>query len=157
MGRPTKYDPSYVRWAERFARRGFTQAEIAELLEVDVSTLERWLVAYPEFRGALKVGASAADDRVERTLYERATGYKRWVERPVVVKCGKDQERVEIVRVLEELPPDVTAQIFWLKNRDRENWRDRHDHELTGQVTWVRDDPTQRPAGYDRKSPAASH
>ena len=58
-----------------------------------------WKKKYPEFRGALKAGKDAFDDRVERSLYQLAIGWGN-------------------------LPPDVTACIFWLKNRRKEQWCD---------------------------------
>ena len=33
------------------------------------------------------------------------------------------------------VPPDTTAMIFWLKNRKKGEWRDRMDHEHSGEVT----------------------
>jgi hypothetical protein len=61
-----------------------------------------------------------SDARVERSLYNRAVGYSFNSEK---IFCNKDGE-VTRVPIVEHVPPDVTAQIFWLKNRDPARWRD---------------------------------
>jgi hypothetical protein len=71
---------------------------------------------------ALKVAKDAADARVERRLWERAMGYSHLSEK---LFCSRGKViRVEIV---EHYPPDTTACIFWLKNRQPGRWRDRVD------------------------------
>jgi len=138
----------FARMVAKLARRGFTRFEIAGFLEVNRETVRRWEAAYPEFCGALKSGAGAADDRVERSLYERAVGYSFESEK---LFCGKDGAVTRVPYVV-HCPPDVTAQIFWLKNRRPNTWRDRADVSNASHVTWIFDDPTQRPEGYNRKS-----
>ena len=69
---------------------------------------------------SLKAGKADADDRVERSLYSRAVGYSFNSEK---IFCNKDGE-VTRVPIVEHVPPDVTAQIFWLKNRKPSEWRD---------------------------------
>jgi hypothetical protein len=91
-------------------RAGFTDRELAELFDVSLSTIEKWKRQRDEFRNDLKIGKAEADKHVERSLYERATGYS--------------YNTVKIFRDIEHVPPDVTAQIFWLKNRDPAHWRD---------------------------------
>jgi hypothetical protein len=72
------------------------------------------------FRNALKTGKAEADKRVERALYERATRYSYDAVKIVRDKNGN------IIKVpyQQHVPPEVTAQIFWLKNRDPARWRD---------------------------------
>jgi hypothetical protein len=82
-----------------------------------------------DFLGSLKAGKEEADDRVERSLYSRAVGYSFNSEK---IFCNKDGE-VTRVPIVEHVPPDVTAQIFWLKNRDPAHWRDAWQMEhVTG-------------------------
>jgi hypothetical protein len=75
-----------------------------------------------------EVGKEEADARVERSLYMRAVGYSYDAEKIFCDKNGK----VTRVPYREHLPPDVTAQIFWLKNRDPAHWRDawQVDHSI---------------------------
>lgn len=126
-GRPTAYKPQYAEQAEKLCKLGATDIEIADFFAVTDRTIYRWQAEYPEFCQALKVGKETADDRVERSLYHRASGYTFDSE-----KVFQFQGAIVRAKTREHVPPDTTAAIFWLKNRRREDWRDRHDHELTG-------------------------
>jgi hypothetical protein len=59
--------------------------------------------------------------RVERSLYQRANGYNYEAVK-IFMPAGAKQPVV--VHYVEHMPPDVTAGIFWLKNRDPQHWRD---------------------------------
>jgi hypothetical protein len=124
-GRPPKYKPSFAGQASKLCALGATNADLADFFEVSIRTIERWTAEHEEFCRAVKEAKEAADDRVERSLYQRAVGYSFDSEKVF-------NNRGEIVRAKtrEHCPPDVTAQIFWLKNRRKEVWRDRH--ELAG-------------------------
>lgn len=128
-GRPTKFQPEFVAQARKLADLGATDREVAEFFEVDERTLHRWKHQHAEFCQSLKVGKSAADARVEQSLYRRAVGYSFDAEKVF-------QFRGIIVRAptVEHVPPDTTAAIFWLKNRDPENWRDKQEHEHSGEL-----------------------
>lgn len=122
-GRPSKYDPAYSEQARKLCEQfGATDADLALFFKVDLSSIKRWMVAYPEFRAAVLVGKQVADDRVERSLYQRAVGYEH---DSVKIFLPKDSRRPVYARFVAHVPPDVTAQIFWLKNRRKADWRDR--------------------------------
>lgn len=127
MARPSKFKPEFVEQAEKLCRLGATDIEIADFFEVDVRTLYRWKVQHDGFCQALKAGKDVADDRVERSLFSRATGYEH-DEVDIRVVGG------EIVQtpVRKFYPPDTTAAIFWLKNRRPDEWRDKTESALTG-------------------------
>jgi hypothetical protein len=93
---------------------------LALIFGVGEATIDNWKAQHPEFLGSLKHGKEAADARVERSLYQRATGYSFNSEK---IFCNKEGE-VTRVPIVEHVPPDVTAQIFWLKNRKPSEWRD---------------------------------
>jgi hypothetical protein len=98
-----------------------------EAFDVSVVTIDSWKIRYPEFLGPLKAGKEEADKRVERSLYQRAVGYSY---NAVKIFCDKNGN-VTKVPYKEHVPPDVTAQIFWLKNRDPAKWRDAWQLEHT--------------------------
>lgn len=137
IGRPSSYQPGYAVQAKKLCELGATDIEIADFFEVSDRTIYRWQIKYPEFCQALKSGKSAADERVERSLYHKATGYTFESEKIF-------QHQGEIVRAAfrEHVPPDTTSMIFWLKNRRPDQWRDRVVSEHTGPdggplvVTW---------------------
>lgn len=127
-GRPTKYDPDFVRQAAILCERGATDAEIAEIFDVSTRTLARWKADYPDFCQALNIGKDLCDQRVERTLYQKAVGFHYTEQEAIKVKRDKDLEEVEIVDVEKYAMPDNTSAIFWLKNRRPDRWRDRQEN-----------------------------
>lgn len=124
-GRPSKYDPKFVQQAEKLCALGATDAEMADFFAVSIATLNTWKTRFPEFLAAIKDAKDFADDRVERSFYQRAVGYTY-----DAVKFHVYKGRVIKTQYREHVPPDVVAGIFWLKNR--KNWRDRSHHEVTG-------------------------
>ena len=120
MGRPSSFRPEFVEMVRHLCKLGATDADLADAFGVSIPTVDTWKAKHPDFLGSLKAGKAEADDRVERSLYSRAVGYSFNSEK---IFCNKDGE-VTRVPIVEHVPPDVTAQIFWLKNRKPSEWRD---------------------------------
>lgn len=131
-GRPSSYKPEYAKQAKKLALLGATDRDLADFFEVNQQTIDNWKIRYPEFLGSLKLGKEEADGRVERSLFQRAIGYE---QDAVKIFMPKDAVDPVYAPYRERVAPDVTACIFWLKNRKREEWRDRQEHEHTGKVT----------------------
>lgn len=116
-----------------WARDGLTMAEIAGNVGVTSRTLQRWQNLQPEIKEALRKGKEPADVRVENELYRAAIGYKYTVKKPIKIRTEKTlegkgkiiEERIEFVDEEFYVPGNQTAQIFWLKNRKPEKWRDK--------------------------------
>lgn len=106
---------------EAWARDGLTDEQIALKMGINVATLYRYKQSYCEICDALKKGKEIVDIQVENALFKRAMGYE--YEETKIIISEKDGRRVETVK--KQMPPDTTAQIFWLKNRKPEKWRDR--------------------------------
>lgn len=119
-GRPSKFKPEFIRQAKLLANKAFTDAEVAEFFEVPRQTLYRWLSERPDFRDALKLGKEESDNRVERSLFERAVGYRH-----PDTHISNYQGVITLTPFEKHYPPDSTACIFWLKNRRPETWRDK--------------------------------
>lgn len=136
-GRPTKYNKEFhPKLALLLAEKGLTLPQIAEQMKVAPSTVSKWQVEHVEFSEALKNGKEGPDDLVERSLFERATGFKHTVQKPMSVSNGTGMgSEIEIVEFEERIVPDVTAQIFWLKNRRPERWREKVDQVHSGTVS----------------------
>ena len=101
---------------------GMTEAELAELFDVDPKTLWNWRRNNPEFEEATRLGKEGPNNRVVAAIFQRAIGYSYEVQKSRVDKSGNLIEWTETVH----MPADVTACIFWLKNRDNQNWNDRN-------------------------------
>lgn len=120
-GRPTSYRPEYAARAGELCLNGAIDRELADEFGVDISTIHHWKVRHPAFLNSIKRNKEIADERVIESLYHRANGYTFDAVRFVGTEGKRFPYR-------EHVPPDVTAQIFWLKNRQPELWRDRHEH-----------------------------
>lgn len=116
---------------EAWARDGLTDEQIAKNVGIACSTLYVWKGSYPEITEALKKGKEVVDIQVENALLKRALGYaftevtkERVAERDPGTGEILGSSMIVTKEVIKEVTPDVTAQIFWLKNRKPEAWRD---------------------------------
>lgn len=130
-GRPSDYKDTFPEQAQKIALLGATDQEVADFFEVDVRTIYRWKHDHPEFCQALKVGKEVADERVERSLYQKAIGYEQ-DEVKIFMPGGSEDPVYAPYRA--KIPPDTTAAIFWLKNRRSQEWRDKQDVEHSGTI-----------------------
>jgi hypothetical protein len=132
-GRPSKYNPkSTPKIAYAMALAGRTDKQISEYLEISESTLNKWKLDYPVFLESLKSGKEEPDNLVERSLFERATGYVN--KNAVKIFMPANAEEPVYAPYHEHVAPDVTAQIFWLKNRRPDRWRDKQDIDFKGSM-----------------------
>ena len=106
---------------EGWARDGLTDEQIAGNAGINPATLYVWKQKYPEISEALKRGKEVVDRQVENALLKRALGY----EYEEVKEKFEGNVMTERTVTKKEVVPDVTAQIFWLKNRRPDKWRDK--------------------------------
>ena len=99
-GRPPAIKKINLDMIFKLYKLGLTDKQVADIINISVSTLNTYKKKYPDFLESLKKGKEISDNNVVEALYQKATGYNG-------------------------LPPDTTACIFWLKNRQPENWRDK--------------------------------
>lgn len=119
-GRPTDFRDNFIEQAYNLALLGATDAQMAKIFDVSEQTFNAWKHKHPKFLEALKEGKEEADAKVVKSLYNRALGYSHADE-----KIFNDNGKALIVPTTKHYPPDVTAAIFWLKNRQSKIWRDR--------------------------------
>ena len=106
---------------EGWARDGLTDEQIAKNIGINRTTLYDWKKKEVNIADALKKGKEVIDFEVENALLKKALGYT------ITIKEEK-LDRDGCVHTLEKdvhIPPDTTAQIFWLKNRKKEQWREK--------------------------------
>lgn len=104
-----------------WARDGLIDSQIAKNMGVAYSTLREWVKKFPALSAVLKESKEVVDREVENALLKRALGYS-YTE----TKTKKEDGVItEVTTTVKEVVPDVTAQIFWLKNRKPETWRDK--------------------------------
>ena len=112
---------------------GATNEEIADAIGVSKRTIIRWAKEHESFGKALAEGKAVSDAKVIRSLYKRATGYDYTEEKKIVeVDADGNVKPVRVETTKKHVPPDVAAQCFWLKNRQRERWQDRPQDYIQG-------------------------
>ena len=111
---------------EGWARDGLTEEQISRNMGISLTTLKDWRKKYPSISAALKKGRGVVDFEVESALYRRAMGYTA-EEKTREYRVGDDGEMHLVAEKVsfKHVPPDTTAQIFWLKNRRSKEWRDK--------------------------------
>jgi hypothetical protein len=127
MPRPSKFKEEYIDQARKLCKLGATDRELADFFGVSEKTLNNWKLESDEFLQSLKSGKDEADDRVERSLFARAVGYEH-DDVDIRVIEGKVVE----TPIVKHYAPDTTAAIFWLKNRRKDEWRDKVTQEHQG-------------------------
>ena len=121
--------PKYEKWLEEdnllllesWARDGLTDEQIAHNMGISTATLYNYKKSHLEILNALKKGKEVVDYEVENALLQRALGYE-YEEIKIEKEHGEITKKVTIKK---RMPPDTTAQIFWLKNRKPDKWREK--------------------------------
>jgi ACT domain-containing protein len=132
-GRKSKWETHVkpkLKLIQNWCKDGDIEEVICKKLGVGVSTFARYKDEFKELREVLKNGKAEIDYMVENALLKRALGSKT-----KELKKTIDAEGNEIItETVKEIVPDTTAQIFWLKNRKPEQWRDKKHIDHSGGV-----------------------
>lgn len=138
-GRKSKYESVVkpnLELIEGWLLNGITEREIARRLHIAHSTFQAYKQQFPDFSDRLKKGRELADIRVENALFRSAVGFEYEEVKTEYYENGKKvlqnndpdaKQSKKITKVTRKVPGDVTAQIFWLKNRRPDKWRDRKE------------------------------
>jgi hypothetical protein len=123
---------------EGWARDGLTDEQIAHNMGISVASLYNWKNKHLEILEALKRGKEVVDRQVENALLKRALGYRyEEVTRESNWNEKSEQYEMTVTKVVtKEVQPDTTAQIFWLKNRKSDVWRDKQNIEHSGSISY---------------------
>lgn len=135
---------------EGWARDGLTDEQIARNMGIAYSTLRLWMDKFSAISAAIKKGKAPVDIEVENALLKKALGFSVKIKKPIKVRTKKqlkdkgtiEEERIEYAEEEVYIPPDTIAQIFWLKNRRPDKWRDKPAIEMN-----KADDPLMRLLG----------
>ena len=143
-------EPENLILLEGWARDGLTDEDIANKMGITRSTFYAWKDKYSVISDALKNGKEVADFAVENALYKSALGYDV-VEYEEKIDAMGVKQRCEKKR---HIPPNTTAQIFWLKNRKPSVWREKQEakvevYESDGFLDAIKADAAETFAGGD--------
>lgn len=119
-----------------WARKGLTDEQIAKNMGVRRSTLSDWKNKYPDISDALKKGKEVVDIEVENALLRKALGFS-YIEETRERRFNKttgEYEMMVVKSVKKHCPPDTIAAIFWLKNRNPMDWRERNRESVADNI-----------------------
>lgn len=153
-GRPTKYEVKYNAQVYKLCLAGYIDQEIADFFEVHTDTINEWKKVYPKFKAALQKGKKLADLKVVESLFKNAVGYQ--TTEVTFEKCG-DKQTVSVSTageimandeykkkvVVKDVPGIPSTQIFWVKNRINQHWRDKQELEVSQKVIEVEAPPEE--------------
>ena len=126
-GRKSKYHTHVeprLKEIEAWARDGLTDEQIAKNLGVAYSTFRKYRDEHSALSASLKKGKEVVDREVENALLKRALGYEYEEVKTLIEEVdGKKKKKVE--KVIKHVPADVSAAIFWLRNRKGFVWSNR--------------------------------
>lgn len=125
-GRPSKFISLFATKIPEYLKKGKTQVQIAELLEVHPNTIARWMKKNADLWLACNEAKQSADELVEAALFKRATGYEHQATKFFSYEGASWSEEY-----IERYPPDTAAAMFWLKNRQPKKWQEKNHTELT--------------------------
>ena len=136
MGKYEDYVKPRLFEIKMWSREGLTYQEIAKRLGIAVITLKAYRETQKELKNALIEGRQVADYKVEDALYKKALGYKvnEEVKERVFNKDTREYEIITTKVISKEVPPDMQAVAFWLKNRKSATWREKQDLNFNGQL-----------------------
>ena len=127
MGRPSVFSKKIQGQIKSLALLGLTEEQIADGVGITRQTIYNWKNKYPKFFEDLADWKKQADEKVVKSLYQRAKGYScpetkaQWVN-------DKDGGHWEYAEITRHYPPDPTSMIYWTKNRLPE-WSDKQEHQ----------------------------
>ena len=117
---------------EGYAREGLTDEQIAAKIGINAATLYTWENRFDEIRKAIKKGKAPVDAAVEAALFKSTQGFTVTLKKPMKLRKKGGNEVVEYVNEEVYFPPQVSAQIFWLKNRRPDRWKDKPEDAIDG-------------------------
>lgn len=146
VGAPTKYKEQYNDQAYKLCLLGCTDEELADFFGVVEDTINEWKKVHEEFSVSVKKGKTIADAEIAHSFHKRAKGYtydEITYEKLAEKLDGIEEEgdmKLEVFKkkvVTKELPPDAGAALNWLKNRQKDKWRDKQEIEHSGNIIRV--------------------
>lgn len=135
-GVKSTYKPEYAEQARKLCLLGATDKELADFFGCNEATINNWKTRHPDFLESIKKGKDIADGDVADRLYRRAMGYSHEDEDIRTISIGDGMSEIIKTPTVKHYPPDTTAAIFWLKNRQKGKWRDKQEVEQSGAVTY---------------------
>jgi hypothetical protein len=124
-GRPTTYEDRFCDLLIDHMTKGYSFESFAAITDTCKDTLYEWVKVHPEFSDAKK----RATDK-SRLFWEKVG-----IENIVNIETMEKDESGSFTAVKKSL--NSAAWIFNMKNRFKDDWKDKHETELSGNVGTV--------------------
>lgn len=131
----SKYREEYAELTYKYCLLGATDKVLADYFDVSEATINNWKIDHAPFLESIKRGKQEADSVIADSLFNRARGYSHTEE-----KVFNNQGEIVTYETTKHYAPDTTAAIFWLKNRQPKQWRDKQEVEHSGSIDTMTDD-----------------
>lgn len=131
-----------------WAMQGSTDEEIAEMLGISIRVFYEWKKQFPQFMHVLKKGKHVSNGELLNSAFTQSVGFRyienlavkvkdyAWFTNPITNEAElKQVEKVEVVPVERYQPPNPTMNIFMLKNRLSDDYKDKHEVDVKKEVT----------------------
>ena len=130
-----KYSEELTEKICKHLKKGNTITTTCQAVGIAKSTFYEWVEKKSNFSDAIKKAMAIPDRKVENALYKSAIMGHRYTEKEYKgVAAGEKVKMILIKKVKKFIPPNVTAQIFYLKNRQPGEWKDRHNFDINGNL-----------------------
>lgn len=129
-GRPSDFREAFIEEAYRLCLiHHATDKDLAEYFDKAESTINLWKKEHPAFADAIRTGKKIADGKVAAALLDRATGFTHVTTEQVL---PKDASKPVELKKEHYYPPETSAAVKWLNNRQPEFWNDKVQHQHAG-------------------------
>jgi pyrroloquinoline quinone (PQQ) biosynthesis protein C len=105
---------------------GKTLEQVGEVVGVSRQTIYNWLGQHKDLLYAVREARQVADELVEAALFSRALGYSH-PEEKLFAHEGLVVDRQSVTK---HYPPDTTAAMFWLRNRQPDRWKEKTEGDV---------------------------
>ena len=107
--------------------QGKTNEEMCVLLGIGADSWYTYMKEHDELNSIVIEGKSVVDSRVENAVLKSALGFEYEEIKTVIEEDQNGKKRTKLERVKRYMPPNASAQAFWLKNRKKDEWGDRKE------------------------------
>lgn len=130
-----KYSEELTEKICKHLKKGNTVTTTCQAVGIHKDTFYDWMKKKSDFSDAIKKAQSIADKKVENALFKMATGTFKYEERHYEsIYIDKIKPGTLKKTIKKTLAPNITAQIFYLKNRQPDEWMDKQDIEHSGDL-----------------------
>lgn len=124
----------YLNRIPAWRKQGLTEKQVAKRLGIAYSTLNNYKLEHLELMEALKKGREELVEELEMSLYRKAMGFE-YEETEEYVEMKGDKIAVKRKKIIKKNAlPDTGALAFALKNLDPENWKDKRENQISGEI-----------------------